>query len=61
MDTTLHSGATSTLHNIAMAHSRVRNAFKIPQMEEITAKNERLLELVFSEEGVSRTEGTLFI
>ena len=37
-----------------MAHSRVRQAFTIPEMDQITSQNERLLDEVFAEDFSSR-------
>ena len=42
------------LQSIQFAHSRVRNGFTIPEMDEITIGNERLLAEVFSESFSSR-------
>ena len=42
------------LQSIHMAHSRVRQAFTIPEMDMITSQNERLLDEVFAEDFSSR-------
>ena len=42
------------LQAISLAHSRVRNGFTLPAMDEITASNERLLSMVFQDDMSTR-------
>ena len=50
----LQRGFVDPLESIAFAHSRVRNGFTLPVMDQITTSNERILAEVFAEEFSTR-------